>query len=41
MEQMKTVVNRLSEIESAAIQLEEMAAEQKKEIAAEYGSGFL
>lgn len=36
MEQMKTVVNRLSEIEGAAIQLEEMAVEQKKEIDAEY-----
>lgn len=36
MEQMETVIQRLSEIERAAIGLETMAAEQKKEIAAEY-----
>lgn len=36
MEQMATVLNRLSEIESAAVSLEEQAAEQKKQIAAEY-----
>lgn len=37
MEQMETVITRLSEIEGAAVHLEEMAAEQKKEIAKEYG----
>ena len=36
MEQMETVITRLAEIEGAAVRLEEMAAEQKKEIAAEY-----
>ena len=36
MEQMETVITRLSEIEGAAVRLEQMAAEQKKEIAAEY-----
>lgn len=36
MEQMETVLNRLSEIENAAVSLEEKAAEQKKQIAAEY-----
>ena len=36
MEQMETVLGRLSEIESAAVALEEKAAEQKKQIAAEY-----
>ena len=36
MEQMKTVLNRLFEIESAAVSLEEKAAEQKKQIAADY-----
>ena len=36
MEQMEAVLGRLSEIESAAVALEEKAAEQKKQIAAEY-----
>lgn len=36
MEQMETVLSRLSEIEDAAVSLEAQAAEQKKEIAAEY-----
>ena len=36
MEQMETVLSRLSEIEGAAVALEEKAAEQKKQIAAEY-----
>ncbi len=36
MEQMETVLGRLSEIESVAVSLEEKAAEQKKRIAAEY-----
>lgn len=36
MEQMVTVINRLSEIEGTAVGLERHAAEQKKEIAAEY-----
>ena len=36
MEQMETVLIRLSEIESAAVSLEEKAIEQKKEIAAKY-----
>ena len=36
MEQMETVLSRLSEIEDAAVSLEEQAAEQKKDIAAEY-----
>ena len=33
---METVLSRLSEIEDAAVSLEEQAAEQKKDIAAEY-----
>ncbi len=36
MEQMETVLGRLSEIEDAAVSLEEQAAEEKKKIAAEY-----
>ena len=36
MEQMETVITRLSEIEGAAVHLEELAVEQKKELAAEY-----
>ena len=36
MEQMEAVLGRLSEIESAAVELEKKAAEQKKQIAAEY-----
>ena len=36
MEQMEAVLGRLSEIESAAVALEKKAAEQKKQIAAEY-----
>jgi len=36
MEQMETVIQRLSEIEGAAVGLEKLAAEQKKQIAAEY-----
>ena len=36
MEQMETVLGRLSEIEDAAVSLEEQAAEEKKRIAAEY-----
>ncbi len=36
MEQMEAVLGRLSEIESAAIALENKATEQKKQIAAEY-----
>ena len=36
MEQMGTVLSRLSEIEDAAVSLEKQAAEQKKDIAAEY-----
>lgn len=36
MDQMETVIGRLSDIEGAAVQLEEMAAEQKKQIAADY-----
>ena len=35
MEQMEAVLGRLSEIESAAVELEKKAAEQKKQIAAE------
>ncbi len=36
MEQMEAVLGRLSEIEDAAVALEDQAAEQKKQIAAEY-----
>ena len=36
MEQMEAVLGRLSEIEGAAVALEEKAAEQKKQIAAEF-----
>lgn len=36
MQEMETVISRLSAIEEAAVHLEEMAADQKKQIAAEY-----
>lgn len=36
MQQMETVIGRLSEVEKAAVALEEKAAEQKVEIAARY-----
>ncbi len=36
MEQMEAVLGRLSEIEGAAVALEEKAVEQKKQIAAEF-----
>lgn len=36
MDDMDTVIGRLSEIEEAAVHLEEMAVEQKKQLAADY-----
>lgn len=36
MDDMETVIDRLSEIEGAAVHLEEMAADEKKQIAARY-----
>ena len=36
MEQMVTVINRLSEIEAAAVNLEQQAADEKRRIAREY-----
>ena len=36
MDEMATVIGRLAEIESAAVGMERHAAEQKKELAAEY-----